>query len=198
MEGIRAAEVFAISKRIQLLNDQLQKEQLIGNTLKKKLQVKNSIAKRITKKLSAFRGNALGVDSEEEKDSNSEDEEKYSSSENELPVPLERLSSEVNKLMTAGKSLGSVTKSFYSGVSLSKKSLERSSSDYYSEYSGLEEDSSNSDSGAQSERLLRINDDTENKSITKWMPSDTAVECQVCSKSFTWYRWKHHCRKCGK
>eukprot|EP00826_Nyctotherus_ovalis_P021036 TRINITY_DN16714_c0_g5_i1.p2 TRINITY_DN16714_c0_g5~~TRINITY_DN16714_c0_g5_i1.p2 ORF type:complete len:122 (+),score=7.11 TRINITY_DN16714_c0_g5_i1:402-767(+) len=33
---------------------------------------------------------------------------------------------------------------------------------------------------------------------TKWTPDDATNKCEHCHDEFTWYRWRHHCRMCGK
>ena len=33
---------------------------------------------------------------------------------------------------------------------------------------------------------------------TKWTPDDATNMCELCHSVFTWYRWRHHCRMCGK
>ena len=199
IEGTRTAETFLINEKLALLKEQLEKEEQLCIGLKKKLKLKELISKKLIKKLAAFRVSIMGEDSVK-KDSESSDNENEESvsSENEIPIPLERLSTEVNKIMTSGKSLSSFYKSFNNGNSLSKKSLDKSSSDYYSENSGLQEDSSNSNSGAKSEKLFQLNSDEDASRTVKWTPNDIMNACQICSEPFTWYRWKHHCRKCGK
>ncbi len=32
----------------------------------------------------------------------------------------------------------------------------------------------------------------------KWTPDDATNMCEYCHSEFTWYRWRHHCRMCGK
>jgi hypothetical protein len=199
IEGTRTAETFLINEKLVLLKDQLDKGEQFGIGLKKKLKLKDLIAKKLTKKLEAFRVSIMGEDSVKKEGESSDNENEESvSSENGIAIPLERLSTEVNKIMTSGKSLSSFYKSFNSGNSLSKKSLDKSSSEYYSENSGLQEDSSDSISGAKSEKLFQLNSDEDTSRTVKWTPNDITNACQICSEPFTWYRWKHHCRKCGK
>jgi len=33
---------------------------------------------------------------------------------------------------------------------------------------------------------------------TKWTPDDASNKCEHCHNEFSWYRWRHHCRMCGK
>eukprot|EP00826_Nyctotherus_ovalis_P010018 TRINITY_DN12657_c0_g1_i4.p1 TRINITY_DN12657_c0_g1~~TRINITY_DN12657_c0_g1_i4.p1 ORF type:complete len:252 (+),score=36.77 TRINITY_DN12657_c0_g1_i4:451-1206(+) len=194
LEGCKTAETFLLTEQLSLLKGQFEREQQLSAGLKKRLKLKDLIARKLTKKLAAFRVNTGGEDSAGKESESSQSGERSNSSESDMPIPLERLSTEVNRLVTAGKTLSSLYKSFNSGHSLSR----RSSSDYYSENSGLEEDSSNSNSGAQSEKLFQQNSDEDTSRAVKWTPKDAVDACQICSKPFTWYRWKHHCRKCGK
>ncbi len=211
-EAFKQSELFVLSKKLQLLNEHLKKEQLAGLKLKEKLKLKNVIAKKLTKKLAAFRVSTMGEDpiQEESNESNTsegeENDDENSSSENELPIPLEKLSSEVNRLMTTTKP--TFGRSFTGGTSMNSRfrksgqllSLEKSSSGYYSEYSGLEEDYLSSDSGIRSEKTFarQNSEDNGNAKSIKWTPNDASKECQVCARAFTWYRWRHHCRRCGK
>ena len=32
----------------------------------------------------------------------------------------------------------------------------------------------------------------------KWTPDDATDSCERCHKEFTWYRWRYHCRMCGR
>ena len=32
----------------------------------------------------------------------------------------------------------------------------------------------------------------------KWQPNSASHSCQLCNKTFSSLRWRHHCRKCGK
>lgn len=194
LEGSRTAETFLLTEQVSLLKEQFEKEQQLSAGLRKKLKLKDLIARKLTKKLAAFRVNIRGEDSARKESESSHSDERSNSSESDIPIPLERLSTEINKLVTAGRTLPSLYKSFNSGHSLSRKS----SSDYYSENSGLEEDSFKSNSGVQSEKLFQQNSDEDTSRAIKWTPKDAVDACQICSEPFTWYRWKHHCRKCGK
>ena len=196
-----------MNKKLQLLNEHSKKEQLVGIKLKERLKLKNMIAKKLTKKLAAFRINTVGEDpiEEESNESNTSESENEgnSSSENELPIPLEKLSTEVNRLMTATKPSPSFGGGSFTSSHMKKSgqlaSSERSSSGYYSEYSGLEEDYMSFCSGVRSEKAYRRESDGGGDAkCVKWTPNDASKECQVCSQSFTWYRWRHHCRRCGK
>ena len=32
----------------------------------------------------------------------------------------------------------------------------------------------------------------------RWTPDDATDACEACRSPFTWYRWRHHCRSCGR
>lgn len=32
----------------------------------------------------------------------------------------------------------------------------------------------------------------------KWTPDDATNFCEYCKSEFSWYRWRHHCRMCGR
>jgi len=204
---MKKAELFVLSQKVGILQGQIKKEELAGNKLKERLKLKNMISRKLTKKLEAFRINMMGEEpiAEDSNESNtSESEENNTSSENELPIPLEKLSNEVQKIMITDKQNSKFTKSYSSSLMFSKLksthgvSLEKSSSGYYSEYSGLEEDYS-IDSMRHSEKNWHEHseNDASLKRI-KWTANDASKECEVCGRDFNWYRWRHHCRRCGK
>ena len=35
-------------------------------------------------------------------------------------------------------------------------------------------------------------------SPSPWQPNDTAPVCMLCKRGFNIFRWRHHCRICGK
>lgn len=207
-----------LSTKLQSLEEQLKTEKVLGLKYKAKLKKKIEFVKKLTKKLSHYKSPYL-IDPEntikELENEASSNEEEDNSSDNGLPNPLEMLSQEVNKIVYSKKMLKK-TEGGLLGESIPGGHKTRAMSNSFKisqpmskavEDAEIEPEASSSSGGvvggsqifrgrAESMGVPAVLHMESSKML--WTPNDASADCQICKRSFTWYRWRHHCRNCGK
>jgi len=170
LNSIKSTKLFILNKRIQELNDKVQQEKEYGDKLKKKFNLSDEICYKLKIILRNTRSNETP-----EKESFNSSDSRFM--ESDMPLSLEELAVEVKEFIKCMRPLSNKNRSFTDLETL-KKGEEQvkdiNSSDYYSEYSDIEEEI--------------------NKEEVKHIK---APKCQTCNKDFTLCKWRHHCKKCG-
>eukprot|EP00824_Muranothrix_gubernata_P025261 TRINITY_DN7980_c0_g1_i1.p1 TRINITY_DN7980_c0_g1~~TRINITY_DN7980_c0_g1_i1.p1 ORF type:complete len:349 (+),score=33.51 TRINITY_DN7980_c0_g1_i1:205-1251(+) len=186
-------QLMRVNSKAKILHRQVQEEVSKGSKLQSKLLKRNKIIRRITKILTAHNQNPTFPEVIEE--CFSEEEESPSIGEN--PLALELLSHEVNETIT--KRFSSLTreprwslKKSRLGASISPTPMPRIRTEF-----NLQQIST-APTTKRAETIAAVDELVRDVREPKWTPNDASKCCQICQSEFNWYRWKHHCRMCGK
>ena len=135
----------------------------------------------------------------------------------EVPA-LEYLSSEINKIIHGHFVSGPKSLSAKSKKTRAKSEERNSELNYGFEFDPLNEadedvfgignasssghsgnsDSENSENEEEAAGPAKSPPQQFSSEPVRWTPDDATNFCEYCHSEFTWYRWRHHCRMCGR